>query len=132
MSARPGSPPWPQALPLGFCPFSTSFPPSPGPRPSAQLRMRCGLGSGLEQRHACALCPQNVPLLCPPEYMVCFLHRLISALRCYWDEYKASNPHASVSEGEWALAEPAPGWGGVGCGGRAAGALSAGTASRPR
>nr|KAF6311117.1 ring finger protein 123 [Myotis myotis] len=40
----------------------------------------------------------NIPLLCPPEYMVCFLHRLISALRCYWDEYKASNPHASVSE----------------------------------
>lgn len=77
--------------------------------------MRCGLGSGLEQRHACALCPQNVPLLCPPEYMVCFLHRLISALRCYWDEYKASNPHASMSEGEWALAEPAPvwGWGGL-------------------
>ncbi|XP_023604361.1 E3 ubiquitin-protein ligase RNF123 [Myotis lucifugus] len=40
----------------------------------------------------------NIPLLCPPEYMVCFLHRLISALRGYWDEYKASNPHASVSE----------------------------------
>ncbi|XP_015423767.1 PREDICTED: E3 ubiquitin-protein ligase RNF123 [Myotis davidii] len=40
----------------------------------------------------------NIPLLCPPEYMVCFLHRLISALRCYWDEYTASNPHASASE----------------------------------
>lgn len=39
-------------------------------------------------------------MLCPPEYMVCFLHRLISALRYYWDEYKASNPHASFSEGE--------------------------------
>lgn len=48
-----------------------------------------------------ALCPQNMPLLCPPEYMVCFLHRLISALRYYWDEYKGSNPHASFSEGEW-------------------------------
>ncbi|XP_023403482.2 E3 ubiquitin-protein ligase RNF123 isoform X8 [Loxodonta africana] len=40
----------------------------------------------------------NVPMLCPPEYMVCFLHRLISALRYYWDEYKASNPRASFSE----------------------------------
>ncbi|XP_057343518.1 E3 ubiquitin-protein ligase RNF123 isoform X3 [Manis pentadactyla] len=40
----------------------------------------------------------NVTMLCPPEYMVCFLHRLISALRYYWDEYKASNPHASFSE----------------------------------
>ncbi|MBZ3877334.1 E3 ubiquitin-protein ligase RNF123 [Sciurus carolinensis] len=40
----------------------------------------------------------NMPMLCPPEYMVCFLHRLISALRYYWDEYKASNPHASFSE----------------------------------
>lgn len=33
--------------------------------------------------------------------MVCFLHRLISALRYYWDEYKASNPRTSFSEGEW-------------------------------
>ncbi|XP_049496431.1 E3 ubiquitin-protein ligase RNF123 isoform X3 [Panthera uncia] len=40
----------------------------------------------------------NMPMLCPPEYMVCFLHRLISALRYYWDEYKASNPRASFSE----------------------------------
>uniref|UniRef100_F6TZ28 E3 ubiquitin-protein ligase RNF123 n=1 Tax=Equus caballus TaxID=9796 RepID=F6TZ28_HORSE len=40
----------------------------------------------------------NMPMLCPPEYMVCFLHRLISALRYYWDEYKASNPSASFSE----------------------------------
>ncbi|XP_064352604.1 E3 ubiquitin-protein ligase RNF123 isoform X3 [Camelus dromedarius] len=40
----------------------------------------------------------NMPMLCPPEYMVCFLHRLISALRHYWDEYKASNPRASFSE----------------------------------
>lgn len=47
-----------------------------------------------------ALCPQNMPMLCPPEYMVCFLHRLISALRCCWDEYKGANPHASFSEGE--------------------------------
>ncbi|KAB0396972.1 hypothetical protein E2I00_000553 [Balaenoptera physalus] len=40
----------------------------------------------------------NMPMLCPPEYMVCFLHRLISALRYYWDEYKASNPCATFSE----------------------------------
>ncbi|KAF5921622.1 hypothetical protein HPG69_012792 [Diceros bicornis minor] len=40
----------------------------------------------------------NMPMLCPPEYMVCFLHRLISALRYYWDEYKASNSRASFSE----------------------------------
>ncbi|XP_066900284.1 E3 ubiquitin-protein ligase RNF123 isoform X3 [Kogia breviceps] len=40
----------------------------------------------------------NMPMLCPPEYMVCFLHRLISALRYYWDEYKASNPRATFSE----------------------------------
>lgn len=39
-------------------------------------------------------------MLCPPEYMVCFLHRLVSALRFYWDEYKASNPRASFSEGK--------------------------------
>ena len=49
---------------------------------------------------SCTLCLQNMPMLCPPEYMVCFLHRLISALRHYWDEYKASNPRASFSEGE--------------------------------
>lgn len=58
--------------------------------------------AGLEL-HKCmfyALCLQNMPMLCPPEYMVCFLHRLISALRYYWDEYKASNPRASFSEGE--------------------------------
>ncbi|XP_070216500.1 E3 ubiquitin-protein ligase RNF123 isoform X2 [Bos mutus] len=40
----------------------------------------------------------NTPMLCPPEYMVCFLHRLISALRFYWDEYKASKPRTSFSE----------------------------------
>ncbi|XP_043818882.1 E3 ubiquitin-protein ligase RNF123 isoform X1 [Dromiciops gliroides] len=40
----------------------------------------------------------NLTVLCPPEYMVCFLHRLITALRYYWDGYKASNPTASFSE----------------------------------
>ncbi|XP_069500288.1 E3 ubiquitin-protein ligase RNF123 isoform X2 [Ambystoma mexicanum] len=33
----------------------------------------------------------NPTVLCPPEYMVCFLHRLITALRSYWDEYKIRN-----------------------------------------
>ncbi|KAK6320822.1 hypothetical protein J4Q44_G00077980 [Coregonus suidteri] len=37
--------------------------------------------------------------LCPPEYMVCFLHRLITAVRSYWDEGKMRNP-ASVSSDE--------------------------------
>uniref|UniRef100_A0A8C8VMA6 RING-type E3 ubiquitin transferase n=1 Tax=Pelusios castaneus TaxID=367368 RepID=A0A8C8VMA6_9SAUR len=40
----------------------------------------------------------NLTVLCPPEYMVCFLHRLISALRCYWDGYRAKNPAALSSE----------------------------------
>lgn len=44
-------------------------------------------------------------MLCPPEYMVCFLHRLVSALRFYWDEYRASNPRASFSEGEYQQAQ---------------------------
>ncbi|KAL2091632.1 hypothetical protein ACEWY4_013895 [Coilia grayii] len=30
----------------------------------------------------------NPTVLCPPEYMVCFLHRLIMAVRSYWDEQK--------------------------------------------
>ncbi|KAJ1109166.1 hypothetical protein NDU88_006530 [Pleurodeles waltl] len=33
----------------------------------------------------------NPTVLCPPEYMVCFLHRLITALRSYWDDYKIKN-----------------------------------------
>ncbi|KAH0629967.1 hypothetical protein JD844_012471 [Phrynosoma platyrhinos] len=41
---------------------------------------------------------KNLTVLCPPEYMVCFLHRLISALRLYWDEYKVKNPSALNSE----------------------------------
>uniref|UniRef100_A0A8D2LQI0 RING-type E3 ubiquitin transferase n=1 Tax=Varanus komodoensis TaxID=61221 RepID=A0A8D2LQI0_VARKO len=40
----------------------------------------------------------NLTVLCPPEYMVCFLHRLISALRHYWDEHKVKNPSALSSE----------------------------------
>nr|XP_060621707.1 E3 ubiquitin-protein ligase RNF123 isoform X3 [Anolis sagrei ordinatus] len=40
----------------------------------------------------------NLTVLCPPEYMVCFLHRLISALRLYWDEYKVKSPSALSSE----------------------------------
>ncbi|XP_051874482.1 E3 ubiquitin-protein ligase RNF123 [Pristis pectinata] len=40
----------------------------------------------------------NPTILCPPEYMVCFLHRLIAALRSYWDEYRLRNPSAIPSE----------------------------------
>ncbi|XP_074861386.1 E3 ubiquitin-protein ligase RNF123 isoform X1 [Carettochelys insculpta] len=40
----------------------------------------------------------NLTVLCPPEYMVCFLHRLIFALRCYWDGHKARAPAALSSE----------------------------------
>uniref|UniRef100_A0A8C3RNA6 RING-type E3 ubiquitin transferase n=1 Tax=Chelydra serpentina TaxID=8475 RepID=A0A8C3RNA6_CHESE len=40
----------------------------------------------------------NLTVLCPPEYMVCFLHRLISTLRCYWDGHKAKAPAALSSE----------------------------------
>lgn len=39
-------------------------------------------------------------MLCPPEYMVCFLHRLIAALRFFWDGHKAKTPAALSSEGE--------------------------------
>nr|XP_042701285.1 E3 ubiquitin-protein ligase RNF123 isoform X7 [Chrysemys picta bellii] len=46
----------------------------------------------------------NLTVLCPPEYMVCFLHRLISTLRCYWDGHKAKAPAALNSE-----AGPQPG-----------------------
>uniref|UniRef100_A0AAY5KFJ3 E3 ubiquitin-protein ligase RNF123 n=1 Tax=Esox lucius TaxID=8010 RepID=A0AAY5KFJ3_ESOLU len=37
--------------------------------------------------------------LCPPEYMVCFLHRLITAVRSYWDEGKRKSP-SSISSDE--------------------------------
>nr|XP_034961836.1 E3 ubiquitin-protein ligase RNF123 isoform X2 [Zootoca vivipara] len=40
----------------------------------------------------------NLTVLCPPEYMVCFLHRLISALKHYWDEYNMKNSLAMSSE----------------------------------
>lgn len=66
---------------------------------------RAGLWAA--QMRVSHLCLQNTPMLCPPEYMVCFLHRLISALRFYWDEYKASNPRTSFSEGECG---PGPTW----------------------
>lgn len=91
----PLSLPHPCLAPLPCCP---AFLPSLGSWGRALDEERAGLC-----RHRCmpyALCPQNMPVLCPPEYMVCFLHRLIAALRYYWDEYKKSNPNTSVSEGE--------------------------------
>uniref|UniRef100_A0A8C4PAL7 E3 ubiquitin-protein ligase RNF123 n=1 Tax=Dromaius novaehollandiae TaxID=8790 RepID=A0A8C4PAL7_DRONO len=40
----------------------------------------------------------NLTVLCPPEYMVCFLHRLIAALRFFWDGHKAKTPATLSSE----------------------------------
>uniref|UniRef100_A0A8C1S8J0 E3 ubiquitin-protein ligase RNF123 n=1 Tax=Cyprinus carpio TaxID=7962 RepID=A0A8C1S8J0_CYPCA len=40
----------------------------------------------------------NPTVLCPPEYMVCFLHRLITAIRSYWDEGKRRSPGSISSE----------------------------------
>uniref|UniRef100_A0A8B9GEP5 E3 ubiquitin-protein ligase RNF123 n=1 Tax=Amazona collaria TaxID=241587 RepID=A0A8B9GEP5_9PSIT len=40
----------------------------------------------------------NLTVLCPPEYMVCFLHRLIAALRSFWDGHKAKTPATVGSE----------------------------------
>ncbi|NXJ92827.1 RN123 ligase, partial [Corythaixoides concolor] len=40
----------------------------------------------------------NLTVLCPPEYMVCFLHRLIAALRFFWDGHKAKTAAALSSE----------------------------------
>ncbi|GAA6106930.1 E3 ubiquitin-protein ligase RNF123 [Tachysurus ichikawai] len=40
----------------------------------------------------------NPTVLCPPEYMVCFMHRLITAVRSYWDEGKRKRPGAISSE----------------------------------
>ncbi|XP_048025928.1 E3 ubiquitin-protein ligase RNF123 isoform X3 [Megalobrama amblycephala] len=40
----------------------------------------------------------NPTVLCPPEYMVCFLHRLITAIRSYWDEGKRKGPGSINSE----------------------------------
>ncbi|KAM6343871.1 LOW QUALITY PROTEIN: E3 ubiquitin-protein ligase RNF123 [Alca torda] len=40
----------------------------------------------------------NLTVLCPPEYMVCFLHRLIAALRFFWDGHKAKIPATLSSE----------------------------------
>uniref|UniRef100_A0A8U7P0U1 E3 ubiquitin-protein ligase RNF123 n=1 Tax=Corvus moneduloides TaxID=1196302 RepID=A0A8U7P0U1_CORMO len=44
----------------------------------------------------------NLTVLCPPEYMVCFLHRLIAALRFFWDGHKAKTPAALSSEDDLA------------------------------
>uniref|UniRef100_A0A8C7FJF4 RING-type E3 ubiquitin transferase n=1 Tax=Oncorhynchus kisutch TaxID=8019 RepID=A0A8C7FJF4_ONCKI len=41
---------------------------------------------------------QENATLCPPEYMVCFLHRLITAVRSYWDEGKMRNPGCVSSD----------------------------------
>uniref|UniRef100_W5K9D2 RING-type E3 ubiquitin transferase n=1 Tax=Astyanax mexicanus TaxID=7994 RepID=W5K9D2_ASTMX len=40
----------------------------------------------------------NPTVLCPPEYMVCFMHRLITAVRSYWDDGKCKSAGAISSE----------------------------------
>ncbi|MBN3285800.1 RN123 ligase, partial [Polyodon spathula] len=40
----------------------------------------------------------NPTVLCPPEYMVCFLHRLIAAVRFYWEESKRKSSGMLGSE----------------------------------
>lgn len=42
---------------------------------------------------------QHPTALCPPEYMVCFLHRLIAAVRLCWDEGARKIPGSVSSEG---------------------------------
>uniref|UniRef100_A0A8C6NNE0 RING-type E3 ubiquitin transferase n=1 Tax=Nothobranchius furzeri TaxID=105023 RepID=A0A8C6NNE0_NOTFU len=41
---------------------------------------------------------QHPTALCPPEYMVCFLHRLITAIRTSWDEGSRKCPGSLSSE----------------------------------
>uniref|UniRef100_A0A7N6B1N9 Ring finger protein 123 n=1 Tax=Anabas testudineus TaxID=64144 RepID=A0A7N6B1N9_ANATE len=41
---------------------------------------------------------QHPTALCPPEYMVCFLHRLITAVRLCWDEGNRKSPGSISSE----------------------------------
>uniref|UniRef100_A0A3Q0R151 E3 ubiquitin-protein ligase RNF123 n=1 Tax=Amphilophus citrinellus TaxID=61819 RepID=A0A3Q0R151_AMPCI len=41
---------------------------------------------------------QHPTALCPPEYMVCFLHRLITAVRACWDEGHHKSPSSVNSE----------------------------------
>uniref|UniRef100_A0A8D3C4Z3 E3 ubiquitin-protein ligase RNF123 n=1 Tax=Scophthalmus maximus TaxID=52904 RepID=A0A8D3C4Z3_SCOMX len=45
---------------------------------------------------------QHPTALCPPEYMVCFLHRLITAVRTCWDEGNRKNPGSVRSEDDLA------------------------------
>lgn len=45
------------------------------------------------------VCEQHPTALCPPEYMVCFLHRLITAVRTCWDNSHRKNPGSLCSDG---------------------------------
>uniref|UniRef100_A0A8P4KT18 E3 ubiquitin-protein ligase RNF123 n=1 Tax=Dicentrarchus labrax TaxID=13489 RepID=A0A8P4KT18_DICLA len=45
---------------------------------------------------------QHPTALCPPEYMVCFLHRLITAVRASWDEGNRKSPGSVSSEDDLA------------------------------
>lgn len=65
---------------------------------------QCALITGKASRvclHMRALCvfEQHPTALCPPEYMVCFLHRLITAVRGCWDEGHRKSPSSVSSDG---------------------------------
>lgn len=49
------------------------------------------------------VCLQHPTALCPPEYMVCFLHRLVAAVRQCWDEGAQKVPGSVSSEGTTSL-----------------------------
>uniref|UniRef100_I3IUU1 RING-type E3 ubiquitin transferase n=1 Tax=Oreochromis niloticus TaxID=8128 RepID=I3IUU1_ORENI len=53
--------------------------------------------------HMRALCvfEQHPTALCPPEYMVCFLHRLITAVRGCWDEGHRKSLSSVSSDGAY-------------------------------
>lgn len=45
------------------------------------------------------VCVQHPTALCPPEYMVCFLHRLMAAVRSCWDDSCRKSPGSISAEG---------------------------------
>lgn len=55
----------------------------------------------LPESNVCVVCVEQHPTaLCPPEYMVCFLHRLITAVRASWDDSNRKSPGSVSSEGD--------------------------------
>lgn len=54
------------------------------------------------------VCVQHPTALCPPEYMVCFLHRLIAAVRSCWDDACRKNPGSISTDGNTSLSSVLP------------------------